>query len=91
MAVKLEFMAGILDKGTRMNGTQDFRGVKAALGELLAWRHLTWAMTTAMAMDPEEGPAGTVLPRLEYAASHRVLAPLSWDRVHRFFEEHLAY
>lgn len=90
MAVKLEFMAGLLDKGTRMNGTQDFRGVKAGLGELLAWRHLTWAMTTAMAMDPEEGPAGTVLPKLEYAASHRVLAPLSWRRVHDFFEEHLA-
>jgi 4-hydroxyphenylacetate 3-monooxygenase len=90
MAVKLEFMAGILDRGTQLNGTHNFRGVQAGLGELLAWRHLTWAITTAMAMDPEPGPAGTVLPQMSYSASYRALAPLSWERTHRLFEEHLA-
>ncbi|KPM52227.1 Pyoverdin chromophore biosynthetic protein pvcC [Frankia sp. CcI49] len=90
MAVKLEFMAGLLDRGTRLNGTHEFRGVRAGLGELLAWRHLTWAVTTAMATDPEPGPGGTVLPRMDYSAGYRALAPLSWDRTHAFFEEHLA-
>ncbi|WP_327257866.1 4-hydroxyphenylacetate 3-hydroxylase family protein [Streptomyces sp. NBC_01244] len=90
MSVKLEFMAGILDKGTRINGTDGFRGVQAGLGELLAWRHQTWAVTSAMALDPEAGPAGTVLPRMDYSAGYRALAPLSWERTHRFFEEHLA-
>ncbi|MBO3732089.1 4-hydroxyphenylacetate 3-hydroxylase family protein [Glycomyces niveus] len=90
MAVKLEFMAGILDKGTRLNGTHSFRGVQAGLGELLAWRHVTEAVTTAMAADPEPGPEGTVLPKMAYAAGYRALAPLSWERTHRFFEEHLA-
>ncbi|PBC78719.1 2-isocyano-7-hydroxycoumarin 6-hydroxylase [Streptomyces sp. TLI_235] len=90
MAVKLEFMAGILDRGTRLNGTDKFRGVQAGLGELLAWRHQTWAVTTAMAMDPEPGEGGTVLPRMDYSAGYRALAPISWDRTHKFFEEHLA-
>jgi 4-hydroxyphenylacetate 3-monooxygenase len=90
MAAKLEFMAGVLDKGTQLNGTNTFRGVQAALGEVLAWRHVTWAVTTAMAMDPEPGPAGTVLPKMAYAAGYRALAPMSWDRTHKIFEEHLA-
>ncbi|HEY8533385.1 MAG TPA: 4-hydroxyphenylacetate 3-hydroxylase N-terminal domain-containing protein [Micromonospora sp.] len=63
MAVKLEFMSGLLDRGTQLNGTDKFRGVQAGLGELLAWRHLTWAVTTAMASDPEPGPGDTVLFR----------------------------
>jgi 4-hydroxyphenylacetate 3-monooxygenase len=90
MAVKLEFMAGLLDRGTQLNGTHQFRGVQVGIGELLAWRHITWAITTAMAMDPEPGPGGTMLPRMDYAAGYRALAPMSWDRTHRFFEEHLA-
>ncbi|MFJ6612837.1 4-hydroxyphenylacetate 3-hydroxylase family protein [Streptomyces sp. NPDC091289] len=90
MSVKLEFMAGLLDRGTRLNGTDQFRGVQAGLGELLAWRHQTWAVTTAMALDPEAGPGGTVLPRMDYSAGYRALAPISWERTHRFFEEHLA-
>lgn len=90
MAVKLQFMAGLLDRGTQLNGTDKFRGVQAGLGELLAWRHVTWAITTAMATDPEPGPGGTVLPRMAYSAGYRALAPLSWDRTHRLFEEHLA-
>ncbi|MGW6690375.1 4-hydroxyphenylacetate 3-hydroxylase family protein [Streptomyces sp. NPDC054961] len=90
MSVKLEFMAGVLDRGTRINGTDGFRGVQAGLGELLAWRHQTWAVTSAMALDPEAGPAGTVLPRMDYSAGYRALAPISWERTHRFFEEHLA-
>lgn len=90
MAVKLEFMAGVLDKGTQVNGTDQFRGVQAGLGELLAWRHVTHAITTAMATDPEPGPNGTVLPKMSYAAGYRALAPLSWERTHLFFEEHLA-
>ena len=90
MAVKLEFMAGLMDKGTRLNGTDSFRGVQTGLGEVLAWRHVTRAVTTAMAADPEPGPGGTVLPKMEYAAGYRALAPTSWERTHRMFEEHLA-
>ncbi|MFD0529147.1 hypothetical protein ACFQ1I_23045 [Kitasatospora arboriphila] len=35
---------------------------------MLAWRHQTWAVTTAMAMDPEPAEGGTVLPRMDYSA-----------------------
>src|SRR5436190_9183220 len=53
LAVKLDFMTGLLAKGLECNGTDGFRGVQAALGEVVAWRTLIWAMTTAMASDPQ--------------------------------------
>ena len=49
LAVKLDFMTGLLARGLEMNGTSEFRGVQAALGEVVAWRTLLWTMTTAMA------------------------------------------
>jgi len=35
-----------------------YRGVQASLGEVLGWRHLIWALSTAMALDPQPGPGG---------------------------------
>jgi len=46
-------MTGLLARGVAYNGTDGFRGVQAALGEVVAWRTLIWAMTTAMAADPQ--------------------------------------
>jgi len=58
LAVKLDFMTGLLARGLEMNGTSEFRGVQAALGEVVAWRTLLWTMTTAMAAEPQPGPGG---------------------------------
>ena len=52
----------------------------------MAWRNLVWAMTAAMALDPEPGPGGSVIPRLEYAAAARLFATLAWPRVKEIFE-----
>ncbi len=56
LAVKLDLMCGLLAKGLAANGTDDFRGVQASLGEVVAWRNLIWALTTAMCLDPQAGP-----------------------------------
>jgi 4-hydroxyphenylacetate 3-monooxygenase len=86
LAVKLDFMAGLLARGLEMNGTDQFRGVQAALGEVLAWRTLLWAMTTAMAADPQPGPGGSVIPRSEYAATLRMFSTSAWPAVKEIFE-----
>lgn len=64
LGVKLELMIGLLSLGVRANGTQGFRGIQAALGELIALQHLLQALTTAMARDPERNAAGSAVPRL---------------------------
>lgn len=86
LSVKLEFMAGLLSRAVRANGTDAFRGVQAAVGELITMRDMIWALTTAMAFDPEPSTGGTVVPRLEYASAIRVYNSQVWQRVHELFE-----
>src|SRR6266705_1336384 len=86
LAVKLDFMTGLLVRGLACNGTDTFRGVQAALGDVVAWRTLLWAMTTALAADPQPGPGGSLLPRIEYAATMRIFATSAWPAVKSIIE-----
>ena len=86
LAVKLDFMTGLLARGLSCNGTDGFRGVQAALGDVVAWRTLMWAMTTAMAADPQPGPGGSVIPRIENAAAMRIFATSAWPAIKSIFE-----
>jgi 4-hydroxyphenylacetate 3-monooxygenase len=86
LAVKLDFMCGLLVKGLASTGTDAYRGVQTNLGEVIGWRHLIWAITTAMALDPQPGPGGSALPKTEYAAAGRLFATLAWPRVKEIFE-----
>ncbi len=90
LTIKLEMMAGLFAKAIATNGTDAFRGVQAAFGEILAWRHLMHAITTAMCLDPEPAPGGTVVPKAEYAATSRLFASECWPTVRRIFEKQLA-
>ena len=52
----------------------------------MAWRTLIWAMTTAMCTDPQSGPGGSVIPRIENAAAMRIFATSAWPAVKSIFE-----
>ena len=86
LGVKLDLMCGLLAKGLAANGTDGFRGIQAALGEVLAWRNLIWALTTAMCLDPQRGPGGSAIPKLEHASASRLFATMAWPRVKDVFE-----
>ena len=86
LAVKLDFMTGLLVRGLACNGTDTFRGVQAALGDVVAWRTLLWAMTTALAADPQPGPGGSLVPRIEYAATMRIFGTSAWPAVKSIIE-----
>ena len=90
LLVKLEIMAGLFAKAIATNGTDSFRGVQAALGEIVAWRHCMLAITTAMCLDPEPAPGGTVVPKIEYANAIKIFAAECWPRIRQLFESHLA-
>ena len=86
LGVKLDLMCGLLAKGLAANGTEDFRGVQTLLGEVVAWRNLIWALTTAMCLDPQSGPGNSVMPKLEYASTLRLFSTMAWPRVKEVFE-----
>ena len=58
LAVKLDFIAGLLLKAVEATGAKDFRGVQAQVGEVLAWRNLFWGLTDAMARTTDAVDAG---------------------------------
>ena len=64
LAVKLDFMTGLLARALAYNGTDGFRGVQAALGDVVAWRTMMWAMTAALAGDPQPAPAAPLCPEV---------------------------
>lgn len=90
LATKLDFCIGLLQHGTAATGTREFRGVQADIGELVAMRDLIWALSTAMAHDPEQGIGDSVVPRLQTAAAARLYMTNAWQRVRDIFERTLA-
>ncbi|MFK7804154.1 MAG: 4-hydroxyphenylacetate 3-hydroxylase family protein [Anaerolineae bacterium] len=90
LCIKLEFCTGLLIKGTEASGTNNFRGVQAAIGELVAMRDTIWAMTTAMVSDPEPSIGNSVVPKLETAAACRIYTTNAWTQVRETFETILA-
>jgi 4-hydroxyphenylacetate 3-monooxygenase len=86
LAVKLDFIAGLLLKAVAVTGTKDFYGVQAAVGEVLAWRHLFWGLTEAMARAPIPWAGDAVLPNPEYAAAYRVFATVAYPRIKEIIE-----
>lgn len=89
-AVKLDFMAGLLLKATEVAGTNNFRGVQARIGEVISYRNMFWAISTAMALDPEDGANGVKLPNSTYAAAYRTFAPTVWPIIKNTFNEVVA-
>jgi 4-hydroxyphenylacetate 3-monooxygenase len=90
LAIKLEFCIGLMLKGTAATGTDSFRGVQAAIGELIAMRDLVWALSTAMVYEPEPGIGNSIVPSLHTAAANRVYQTNAWNRVREIFETILA-
>ena len=83
LAVKLDFMVGIIAKALRAAGSDEFRGNQAMLGEVIAWRNLFWALSDAMAGNPTPWVGDTVLPNAQSGSAYRVFAGDAFARVAR--------
>lgn len=89
LAVKLDFLCGLLSRGLEANGTDGFRGVQAQLGELLGWRNLIWGLTSTLCHETQPGPGGSVIPKLEYAVLIRQFGTQAFGVARRIFTEQL--
>jgi 4-hydroxyphenylacetate 3-monooxygenase len=67
LAVKFDFITGLLIKATEMTGAREFRGVEANIGEVVALRNMLWAFSDAMATNAMPWAGGAVLPGIEPA------------------------
>jgi aromatic ring hydroxylase len=81
LAVKLEFLAGLLVKAVEITGTRDFRGVQTRIGEVLAWRNLFWAFSDAAARNPVRWQNGAVLPNPQYGLAYRWFMSVGYPRI----------
>src|SRR5271170_2810583 len=54
LAVKLDFIAGLLYKAARATGVEAFRGVQAQIGEVIGWRNLFWSLSGVFQFDVED-------------------------------------
>jgi 4-hydroxyphenylacetate 3-monooxygenase len=86
-AVKLDFLTGLLLQGVEMTGSKDLKNVQVLIGEMLAWRHLFWSLTEAMARKPESWVNGTMLPNLEAGSAYRVMAPTAYPRIREILQQ----
>jgi len=90
LAVKLDFIAGLLLKAVEATGAKDFRGVQANVGEVLAWRNLFWGLTDAMARTTTPWTPGYVLPNLDYGLAYRVMSNMAYPKIKEIIENVLA-
>ncbi|MFC8424234.1 4-hydroxyphenylacetate 3-hydroxylase family protein [Streptomyces sp. NPDC057236] len=90
LAVKLEFIAGLLAKALEITGTQDFRGVQTRLGEVLAWRNLFWGLSDAAARNPVKWRNGAVLPNPQYGMAYRWFMQVGYPRVKEIVQQDVA-
>src|SRR6516162_6889749 len=89
LAVKLDFIAGLLLKGVAATGVKDFRGIQARAGEVIGWRNLFWALSDAMAARPDEWIDGAVLPHLDYGLAYRWFMTVGYPRVREIIMQDL--
>jgi 4-hydroxyphenylacetate 3-monooxygenase len=90
LAVKLDFISGLLLKATEATGTKDYRGVQANVGEVIAWRNLFWSLSDAMVRDPKPWIGDYVLPNPEPGAAYQIIAPVAYVKVKNLIEQTVA-
>jgi aromatic ring hydroxylase len=90
LAVKLEFIAGLMLKAVEATGTKDYRGVQTRVGEVISYRNLFWSLTEAMARNAEPWTNGCVLPNMEAASAYQVFASSFYPIVKNLIEQTLA-
>src|SRR4029453_12481970 len=90
LAVKLDFLTGLLIKATEITGSRSFRGVESNIGEVIAWRNMIWGLSDAMARSGDPWTGGCILPAMEPAAAYQVLAPEAYVQIKTLIEKTVA-
>jgi 4-hydroxyphenylacetate 3-monooxygenase len=86
LAVKLDFITGLVLKSVDAVGSSETRHVQTVVGELIAWRNLMWALSDAMVRVPAPWVGDTVLPNPEYAQAYRLFGTIAYPQIKELIE-----
>src|SRR5689334_6810591 len=90
LAVKLDFIAGLLIKACRATGVESQKSAQVQIGEVVGWRNLFWALSDAMVGMPDAWVNGAVLPSLKAGSAYRLFATEAYPAVRRIIEKVVA-
>ncbi len=90
LAVKLDFLVGIIAKALRAAGSDEFRGNQALLGEVIAWRNLFWALSDAMVRDPRPWIGDYLLPNMDPGNAYAIIATIAYTKIKYIIEQTVA-
>ncbi len=90
LAVKLDFITGLLIKACRATGADANRATQAKIGEVIGWRNLFWSLSDAMISQPDPWVDGAVLPQLRASTAYRLFATEAYPAVRRIVEQIVA-
>ncbi|MCL2657132.1 MAG: 4-hydroxyphenylacetate 3-hydroxylase family protein [Betaproteobacteria bacterium] len=85
LAVKLDFMIGVLAKALEITGSNAFHGIQSRLGEFIAWRNTMWALSDAMAKSAVPWQ-GMVQPDARFANAYRVMMQICFPAIKNLIE-----
>lgn len=89
LAVKFDFLAGLLLKGLDMTGAGQFRGVQTRVGELLNYRNLFWTCVDSMVHNPTPWSDGSLLPNIDACMTYRMMSASAYPAAKEIFEKDL--
>ncbi len=90
LAVKLDFIAGLLVKACRATGVESQKSAQVQIGEVIGWRNLMWSLSDAMAGMPDPWVNGAVLPSIRASSAYRLFATEAYPAVRRIVEKIVA-
>lgn len=85
LAVKLDFLCGLLAKALEITGASGFHGVQSKFGEVLAWRNTFWGLSDAMAKSDVPWH-GMVLPDPRFGTAYRVISQIAYPSIKNIIE-----
>jgi len=90
LAVKVDFLSGLLLKSLEMTGAIQSRSVQIKVGEVLSWRSLFWSLTEAMVRAPTPWQQDALMPNREAGLAYYALAPNVYSSIRTVFEDLVA-
>jgi 4-hydroxyphenylacetate 3-monooxygenase len=87
LAVKLDFLAGLIFKAAEAIGAIDNKSALVQVGEVIAWRNIFWGLSDAMVKSPDPWLNGVLQPNANYGLACRFLAPLVYPRIREIAEQ----
>ncbi len=85
LAVKLDFITGLMVKALEITGTASFHGVMSRMGEVVAWRNTMWGLSDAMAKSNIPWN-GMVQPDSRFGTAYRTISQIAYPAIKNIIE-----